>query len=73
MRLYAFVIAIVLVLNAKGANRFDDFFADSTLRVDYLFGADAERVSVFLDKQVKMPGWAGRRNRLTELPYESSG
>lgn len=70
------VMSVMLMLasvSAYGQVVFDECFSDSTLRLDYVFGADAERVSVQLDKQVKMPGWAGRRNYLTEVPYATTG
>lgn len=51
---------------------FEECFADSTLRLDYIFGADSASTIILLDKQVKTSGWAGRRHRLSELPYKRS-
>ena len=52
---------------------FDDYFVDKTLRVDYLFTGDANHQDIYLDELCSLPRWAGRRQRLSELPLEGNG
>lgn len=52
---------------------FDRYFADKTLRVDYIFTGDATRQEIYLDELCSLPGWAGRRHHLGELPLEGNG
>ena len=55
------------------AQNFSDFFEDRTLRTDYLFTGNADTQEVCLDELTEMPGWAGRRHRLDELPLAGNG
>ncbi len=55
------------------AQEFSRVFADSTLRVDYVFGGGPSGIKVMLDSQSKLPGWAGRRHRLKEAPVAGNG
>lgn len=52
---------------------FNENFADSTLRVDYIFGGGPSGVKVMLDSQTKMKGWAGRRHNLKDVPMPGNG
>ena len=55
------------------AQNFSDFFEDKTLRTDYIFAGDAEKQEVLLDELCSLPGWAGRRHHLDELPLAGNG
>lgn len=77
-------LASLLVLGATfGANAStDDFshhFADSTLRLDYIFGGIADPVThtpqctMLLDAATRTPGWAGRRHNLKSFPLQGNG
>lgn len=72
-------LVIAAIMSVIGANdvvaqrTFEDSFADSTLRIDYQFGGDANRQLVMLDKMIKSEGWAGRRTRLSESPLTGNG
>ena len=55
------------------AQNFSDYFEDRTLRTDYLFTGNADKQEVCLDELTEMPGWAGRRHRLDELPLAGNG
>lgn len=55
------------------AQRFDEYFADSTLRIDYIFAGSAYEQMIAVDKLNVMPGWYGKRQRLAELPVEGNG
>ena len=68
--IFAMALCCHLPMNAQ---RFDDYFEDKTLRIDYIFNGNAERQEISLDGLVSLPGWAGRRSRLAELPLEGNG
>ncbi|MDE6267099.1 MAG: IgA Peptidase M64 [Muribaculaceae bacterium] len=69
------IIAILFtsVFSLSYASVFSDNFCDSTLRVDYIFGADSSGSHIMLSKQNKLKGWAGRKNNLKELPLQGTG
>lgn len=52
---------------------FEEFFADKTLRADYLFTGNKKNQSVVLDELKSMEGWAGRRSNLNKLPLSGNG
>ena len=52
---------------------FEEFFADKTLRADYLFTGNKKNQSVVLDELKSMDGWAGRRSNLDKLPLSGNG
>ena len=55
------------------AQNFNDYFEDRTLRTDYLFTGNAQSQQVCLDELSSLPGWAGRRHHLSELPLAGNG
>lgn len=59
--------------HAAGKCNFCKNFADSTLRVDYIFGGGPSGIHIMLDGQSKSEGWYGRRARLNQLPYLGNG
>ena len=74
MKRLAYTLAIGCCMTAPlQAQEFSEYFADKTIRIDYLFTGDASEQSVFLDELTALPGWAGRRHRLSELPLEGNG
>lgn len=52
---------------------FDDYFADQTLRLDYVFAGSNDRQSIFVDQLYVSPRWYGKRHRLDEVPMEGNG
>lgn len=70
--LASFILCSGMVFHAYGQN-FDDYFADKTLRVDYIFTGDANHQDIYLDELCSLPEWAGRRYRLSELPLAGNG
>lgn len=69
-------IILLLCLACIGtlkAQRFEDYFADKTLRVDYLFSGNARQQAVHLDELSALPHWAGRKHHLAKLPLEGNG
>ena len=69
------ILTIVLALTSltAGAQAFDDYFTDQTLRLDYTFSGNATRQDIYVDKLNVSPRWYGKRQRLAELPVEGNG
>ena len=55
------------------AQRFEDYFEDRTLRLDYTFAGDDCLHMIYVDELVSLPHWYGRRQRLAELPLRGNG
>ena len=55
------------------AQRFEDFFEDKTLRIDYNFAGNAHQQEIAVDQLNVSPHWFGKRQRLAELPLEGNG
>ena len=55
------------------AQRFEDYFENQTLRLDYTFFGCVDHQGIALAKLNSMPGWYGKRQRLTEVPVEGNG
>ncbi len=53
--------------------KFEEFFADSTLRVDYIFSGKAGAVQIVPEEFNLLGGWYGRRKHLDVLPLEGTG
>lgn len=73
-RMIVWAIVLVSAIQGLSAQDFDKWFHDKTLRLDYILGGapDGSR-TVFLDAQSSLPGWAGRRHNLKELPLLGNG
>ena len=55
------------------AQRFEDYFEDRALRLDYTFCGDASHQQIYVDELISIPRWYGRRHRLEELPLKGNG
>ena len=55
------------------AQDFQQHFADSTLRLDYVFAGDCNRQDISLDELSCSPQWYGRRHNLASLPLKGNG
>lgn len=73
MKLLAIVALSLFVSLTARAQRFDEFFTDSTLRLNYIFAGDRAEQRIYLDELEKTPRWYGRRMRLGELPLKGDG
>lgn len=67
-----FALVAAMCLEGKGQT-FDEFFTDSTLRIDYVFAGDKTAQSIYVDELCKSPRWYGKRQRLSELPLHGNG
>lgn len=71
-KLFIFSILTIACLSAS-AQRFEDYFEDRTLRLDYTFSGDAEHQQIYVDELISMPRWYGKRQRLNEVPLKGNG
>lgn len=71
----SFALAIVCAMTGYAQVDFDQYFCDSTLRVDYIFEgvAKSDDCQVSVRALHKSPSWAGRRVNLDRLPVEGNG
>jgi len=66
------VLLLMTVVSVQ-AQRFEDYFEDRTLRLDYTFAGDDILHEIYVDELVSLPHWYGRRERLAELPLRGNG
>lgn len=67
------LIYLISIAVQSNAQNFQDYFIDKTLRIDYIFSGDANNQKIYVDELSQLPTWAGKRNRLTELPLQGNG
>ena len=68
----ALVLLLFAALTAQ-AQRFDDYFTNKTLRIDYTFSGNAQQQMIAVDELCSSEGWYGKRQRLSEVPVEGNG
>ena len=71
-RTFFLIILFVLVCTSRG-QVFEQFFRDSTLRVDYIFAGDNRSQQIYYHEATQFPGWAGRKHRLSEKFLNGNG
>lgn len=70
------LLAISLLLLSSislSAQRFEDYFEDRTLRIDYTFSGDAHQQKIYVDELISIPRWYGKRSHLSEVPLTGNG
>lgn len=67
-----FALVALWCLHGK-AQDFNEYFTDNTLRLDYIFAGDSAKQSLYVDELSRIPGWYGRKQRLSELPLKGNG
>ncbi len=67
------IIAALLVSMVAVAQSFDDYFVDSTLRLDYIFAGNNHDQQIFFEQAYCTPQWAGRKSRLADVPLKGNG
>ena len=73
MKKYSLFLLCVIASLSLHAQNFTDYFADKTLRVDYIFTGNAAKQEICLDELSSLPSWAGRKQHLSELPLQGNG
>lgn len=78
--IHTFIIAAAAAVAPVSANGidFDTCFADSTLRLDYIFSGrtapdGTQTADIDLASMKRSAGWAGRRNHTADLPLAGNG
>lgn len=66
-------LAMLLTPIKTMAQKFDDYFIDKTLRVDYIFAGNADQQLIAVDELNVLPRWYGKKQRLSEVPIEGNG
>ena len=69
------LISLIIVISGLVgyAQSFDEWFNDSTLRLDYVFAGNNHDQKIYLEQMSVTPQWAGRKGRLTEVPLKGNG
>ena len=70
LTLVALLVASTAILSAQ---KFDENFSDSTLRLDYTFLGNASEQHVALRDISETDGWWGRRRNLDSVPLKGNG
>lgn len=73
MKKYLLSLMCLFVALSLQAQVFSDYFADKTLRIDYIFTGNAAKQEICLDGLSSLPSWAGRKHHLAELPLQGNG
>ena len=68
-----FLIYFLLFATLCFGQSFERHFEDKTLRLDYIFGGDANQQYVFLDELVSYPKWYGRKHELDQHILRGEG
>ena len=67
-------MTLLLIISQQiSAQKFDDFFADSTLRLDYIFSGNKQAQNISLSQMYRLPRWYGKKQRLADVPVEGNG
>lgn len=72
MKKYLLLLMTLFSLSVQ-AQDFEQYFSDSTLRLDYIFAGDVKKQYIYVDQLSKSHRWYGRRHRLAELPLAGNG
>ena len=72
MRCLLFIL-LTLSFSPVGAQDFEDYFEDRTLRIDYTFAGDSARQDIYVDELSAIPHWYGKTKRLAEVPLKGNG
>lgn len=69
-----FILFFILTFFSRArAVDFEKHFADSTLRLDYIFSGDRNQQHINIDRMHILPGWFGRRVNLETVPVKGHG
>ena len=72
MKKYILLLSAIISLSAQ-AQDYEQYFSDSTLRLDYIFAGDVNNQQIYVDQLSKSNRWYGRKHRLSELPLAGNG
>ena len=64
---------LLLVPVLTYSQRFDDYFENRTLRIDYTFSGSDSHQQIYIDELISLPRWYGKKQRLAEVPLKGNG
>ena len=64
---------LLSIFSSSYAQKFEDYFEDRTLRIDYTFSGNNQQQQLYVDELISMPRWYGKRHRLAEVPLKGNG
>lgn len=73
MKKILLTIIATLTFGYANAQKFDDYFENKTLRLDYIFAGDSATQAIYFEQAFSMSQWAGRRDRLAEKFLQGNG
>ena len=73
IRIWMLATLLWTTQGTASAQRFEDYFEDRTLRIDYTFSGNSEKQTLYVDELVALPRWYGKRERLAEVPLKGNG
>ena len=73
MRKLLFTSLLSVFALCSYGQRFEDYFEDRTLRLDYIFAGDSSQQQIYVDELISLPRWYGKRQRLAEVPLRGNG
>ena len=73
MKRFALLLLASITTMVVGAQSFDNYFTDNTLRCDYTFVGNAEEVNIAFNEFIRSEDWAGRRVNLASVPVKGNG
>ncbi|MDE6000099.1 MAG: IgA Peptidase M64, partial [Bacteroidaceae bacterium] len=73
LRITTFIASLLLLVQNVSAQRFEDYFEDATLRLDYVFAGNYQEQHIYLQELKKQDRWAGRKSRLAEKFLNGNG
>lgn len=73
MKKYFSILVYLFLVLPIYAQNYNDYFADKSLRLDYLFTGNASKQEICLNELSSLPSWAGRRHHLADLPLQGNG
>ncbi|HMM04938.1 MULTISPECIES: M64 family metallopeptidase [unclassified Dysgonomonas] len=73
MKYFLLAVTLFFSIEESSAQKFEDYFVDKALRIDYIFSGNDESQVVALDQLNQLPHWAGRRHNLSQLLRKGNG
>lgn len=73
MKLFLYILALIVITGTAFGQTFDDNFTNKTLRLDYIFSGNEKMQYVSLKGMSQIPQWTGRHHNLDTLARNGNG
>lgn len=70
---WAFAALAMMCALPTQAQRFEEYFEDKTLRLDYIVAGDSINQAIYFEQAYSTPQWAGRKEHLSEKLLNGNG